>query len=176
MRLTADEALSLSQTLSKEVADRAAARAAVPYDASSYTWQSDDKVGNTLSEIQDIRSHGYPLHHGVAESIGHIRYRGYQYEGTDGFLKGSKPYVSRNEVPGNVEDPFSYLYLLPIEEQEAVLRDIGKEECVHKTKGRGYILQSSEAGLEVYFLTLPGETPTVPHGANIKWVKRENLL
>lgn len=173
MRLTADEALSLSRELSAEIKSK---KADPPYDASSYVWQSDDKVGNTLPEIEDIRAYGYPLSHGVSDSIGYIKFRGYQYEGEDGFLKGSRPWREQQPTDHEVADLYELLYLLPIEQQIETLVANGKQEFVHIRHGLGYLLDNAENLVRMYFLYLPGETPTVHRGANIKWVKRENLL
>jgi len=177
-QLTATQAAALSSELAAEVVARAAERLAHPYDASKYVWRSDDKVGNTLSEIEEIRVHGFPLPSGQGDALGYINYRGFQYEGQEGFLK-RELYV--RSIVADVDDretfdPFELLYLVPDEVQEKTMIDGGYEETTHNNYGRGYILESKDEIVKVYFMNLRGETPTMPRGANIRWVKRTNLL
>ena len=177
-QLTATQALGLSAELTAEVAARKAFLAANPYDASKYVWRSDDKVGNTLSEIEEIRVHGFPLPSGQGDALGYINYRGFQYEGQEGFLKRELYVMSIpcDVVDKETFDPFELLYLVPDEVQEKTMLDGGYEEVTHNNYGRGYILESKDEIVKVYFMNLRGETPTMPRGANIRWVKRTNLL
>lgn len=178
-QLTATQALALSGELAAEVVAREAALRAHPYDASKYVWRSDDKVGNTLSEIEEIRVHGFPLPSGQGDALGYINYRGFQYEGQEGFLKRElyvRDLPKADLVDKDVFDPFELLYLVPDEVQEKTMLDGGYEEVTHNNYGRGYILESKDEIVKVYFMNLRGETPTMPRGANIRWVKRTNLL
>lgn len=177
-QLTATEALALSAELSLEVKARQAALAANPYDASKYAWRSDGKCGNTLSEIQEIKAYGFPLPSGEADALGYIHYKGFQYEGQDGFLEATLKMFDMNEDVEESEsfDPFELLYLVSDEAQEKTMLDGGYEEVTHNNYGRGYILESKDDIVKVYFMNLVGETPTMPRGANIRWVKRTNLL
>lgn len=177
-QLTATQALALSGELAAEVVAREAALRANPYDASKYVWRSDGKVGNTLSEIEEIRVHGFPLPAGQGDALGYINYRGFQYEGQEGFLKRELDVLryAQDVEDGETFDPFELLYLAPQEIQEKTMLDGGYEEVTHNNYGRGYILASKDEIVKVYFMNLRGETPTMPRGANIRWVKRTNLL
>lgn len=146
------------------------------YDASRYAWRSDGHVGNTLSEIMEIRTTGAPLPKSKGQGIGYMHYRDYQYEDGAGFLKGSHPYtIKKNEDTEDYAE-IDFLYTEPLAAQEAYLNNLGAPEVTHATHGRGYLLESSDELSKVYFMQLRGSTPSIHHGANIKWVKKSNLL
>lgn len=146
------------------------------YDANRYAWRSDGHVGNTLSEIMEIRSQGFPSPKAKERGLGYLRYRDYQYEDGQGFLKGSHPFAEQKDVDREEYSELELLYKKPLADQEAYLLDIGAVEVVHLQHGRGFLLESTEELVKVYFMQLPGSTPSCHHGANIKWVKRSNLL
>lgn len=143
------------------------------------SWRSHDKIGNTQIEIAEIRATGAPFSE-VEVEPGGFAYRA--HEGyTDGFLKSTQEMKDRGwyleEARDGVSiDPFEDVYDLPVEEQDKVFTDLECAEVVHKVHGRGYIVDSTDDGVRVFFMTLPVSTPSIRRGANIKWVKRENLL
>ena len=176
-RLSEVSALAHSRELSHEVRVRQAHRLAEPYDASNSAWKSDGRVGNTLSEIREIRAYGYPLGKAQRVGLGDLRFRDYQYEDGCGFLKGSHTWrEEKHDDKGYAE--IDYLYTEPLPEQEKYLISRGYAETVHNVHGRGFLLEAPADSLlvKVYFMELPGSTPSCHHGANIRWVKRSNLL
>lgn len=179
-RMTEAEASALRAELAAEVVQRDTERRANPYDPSTYVWRSHDKIGNTLTEIKEIATYGYPLPKEREDSSGGMRYRGYQYEQKDGFLKGSAPWadppVNSDIDADGPASPYEIMYLLPYDAQEMALRNVGKEEVLHKIHGKGFLLDIKPGMSKVYFMNLPGETPTIRYGANIRWIKNENLI
>jgi hypothetical protein len=177
-QLSETSASTLSHQLAHEVKVRAAQRLAEPYDASSYAWKSDGKVGNTLVEIEEIRAYGYPLGKAQRIGLGDIRFRDYQYELGKGFLKGSHTWRENKHVEDKGYSEIDYLYAEPPTVQETWLIGQGYAEVVHNVHGRGFLLESPQDSpiVKVYFMDLPGSTPSCHHGANIRWVKRSNLL
>jgi hypothetical protein len=147
------------------------------YDASNYAWRSDGHVGNTLTEIREIRANGFPLPKSRNATSGEMHFRGFQYENEEGFLKGSRPYTIKKKDE-DVEDyeAIDFLYLEPQAVQEKYLNDLGYAEVVHNNHGRGFLLGSTEELSKVFFMELRGSTPAIHHGANIRWVKKSNLL
>jgi len=144
------------------------------YDASRYAWRSDGHVGNTLTEIMEIRTCGFPLPKAKESGLGYLHFRDYQY--ADGFLKGSRPYTTKKNEDSENYAEIDFLYTEPQAAQEKYLNDFGYAEVTHATHGRGYLLDSSDELSRVYFMQLRGSTPSIHHGANIKWVLKSNLL
>jgi len=144
------------------------------YDASNYAWRSDGHIGNTLSEILEIRAQGFPSPKAKERGLGYLRYRDYQYE--NGFLSGSHAFSPKKHEDKESYNEIDLLYKEPLELQEKYFTDLGAPEVVHATHGRGYLLDSSDELSRVYFMQLRGSTPSIHHGANIKWVMKKNLL
>ena len=146
------------------------------YDASNYAWRSDGHVGNTLNEIMEIRAQGFPSPKAKERGLGYLHFRDYHYEDGHGFLKGSHAFAERKHEDRENYNEIELLYRESLEAQEKYFADLGSTEVVHATHGRGFLLDSSDELSRVYFMQLRGSTPSIHHGANIKWVEKKNLL
>lgn len=175
-RLTAEQALEVSHQLSAEVKQRQTQR--TPYECDD-SWRSHDKIGNTLDEINEIRAYGHPLpKQDEGTSAGFHKFRDYIYEYPLGFL--FPQYLSsgvrrKPEEKESTSVALQVMSLLP----EILVEDCyasGRPEVVHKMHGKGFIMDSKEDMVEVFFPDLYPRSLTKNYGASFKWVKRENLL